>query len=125
MQDLRTLSGTSSSGESINNVEQVTGQSFISSGASHAFLSVNGDMLHLNTLIDPALGVMLADAPGINDRGQIVANGFYHGTSDSYAYLLTPVPEPTTLKLFGVVFSGGLLLFVMGTRGVLIEPGLS
>ncbi len=58
-------------------------------------------MLDLNTLIAPGLGVTLNQATAINNGGQIVANGFGH------PYLLTPiaapVPEPSTLPLFGVI----------------------
>jgi hypothetical protein len=44
------------------------------------------------------LGIALADAQDINDRGQIVANG------GGRAYLLTPVPEPSAV--FGLVAFG-------------------
>jgi hypothetical protein len=46
-------------------------------------------------VIDPALGVTLNNAYGINDQGQIVAN------SSNRAFLLTPVPEPGTLAFLG------------------------
>jgi hypothetical protein len=42
-----------------------------------AFLFTNGIMLDLTMLISPASEVMLEDAQGINDAGQIVANGFH------------------------------------------------
>ena len=60
-------------------------------------------MYDLNNLIDPALGITLEGAAGINDKGQIVANNF-----DSHAYLLTRVPEPSTWALLGL--SGLILL---------------
>jgi hypothetical protein len=46
------------------------------------------------------LGITLSAATGINDQGQIVANGL-KSTGDR-AYLLTLVSEPRTLALFGV-----------------------
>ena len=57
-------------------------------------------MYDLNTLIDPALGIDLTSASAINDHGQIVANNGFH------SYLLTPIPEPSTLVLFGVALLG-------------------
>jgi uncharacterized membrane protein len=77
-------------------------------GEIHAFVYLNGQMLDLNNLIDPALestvGV-LHEATGINDRGQIVVNG-----GDNRAYLLTPLatpaPEPCTLALSGLALLG-------------------
>jgi probable HAF family extracellular repeat protein len=114
MHDLGTLvgsdiAGVTSEGYGINDLGQVTAALHHSqrnvggSSGIHAFLCSDGQMLDLNNLIDPALGVTLDNATGINDNGQIVANG------DDHAYLLTPVavPEPGTLTLFG-----GLLLAV-------------
>lgn len=55
-------------------------------------------MIDLKNVIDPALGVTLNGATGINDEGQIVAN-----SGGLYSFLLTPVtvPEPATLGFFG------------------------
>jgi probable HAF family extracellular repeat protein len=97
MIDLGTLGGTPSTGYGINNLGQVTGESFTTAGEFHAFLSSNGQMIDLNNVIEPALGVTLNIARGINDQGRIVAN------SSDRALLLTPipVPEPGTLGFFG------------------------
>ena len=100
LQDLGTLGGTDSYGRSINNVGQVVGQSYTSETTVAAFLYSGGQMYNLNNLIDPALHVILTGATAINDHGQIVAN------SDNRAYLLTPVPEPSTWALLGVTFLG-------------------
>jgi hypothetical protein len=59
-------------------------------------------MRDLNDLIDPALGITLAQANAINDSGQIVANWFGSPDVPPNSYVLTPVPEPSTLALFGV-----------------------
>src|SRR5947209_19352823 len=101
MTHLGTLGGDFSSGNSINDLGQVVGYSYTFSNESqHAFLYSKGQMTDLNAFINPALGITLRDANGINDNGQIVAN------SGSRAYLLTPlattpIPEPSTLALFG------------------------
>ena len=58
--------------------------------------------MDLNGLIDPNLGITLTRANGINDMGQIIAyseSGFVRT-----AYLLTPVPEPSSLVLLTPFF---------------------
>ena len=93
--DLGTLpGGTRSRAYGINNAGQVTGYS-----DGHAFVYSNGQMMDLNALIDPALGVTLLEGRGINDSGQIVANSAFR------AYLLTPIPEPGTLALLGAALA--------------------
>lgn len=89
--------GAYSDGYAINDEGQVTGHSD-SLGGPHAFLYRDGQMVDLNGLIDPTLGITLTDATGINDHGHIVANG------GSHAYLLTPVPEPSTWALLSIPF---------------------
>jgi probable HAF family extracellular repeat protein len=93
--DLGTLGGSNSYGEGINAGNQVTGSSDIPGDAStHAFLYSNGKMLDLNTLdtTSPlAKYVTLTGAPGINDKGWIVANGVDSRTGKEHAYVLKPV----------------------------------
>ena len=94
MTDLGILGGNYSYAYGINNAGQVVGSSGAAdSGFNHAFLYSNGQMMDLNDLIDPSLGITLTEATGINDHGQIVANGGLD------AYLLTPIPEPSTTAL--------------------------
>ena len=57
-----------------------------------------GGMQNLNNLIDPSLGWDLTGAGGINDAGDIVGSGF-NPQGQFHAFLLTPVPEPSTLQL--------------------------
>lgn len=90
--DLGTLSGSNfSEALSVNELGQVVGYSTLADGSDRAFFYDKGTMFNLNDLIDPAFGIELRQATGINEGGQIVAN------SSSRAYLLTPVPEPTSM----------------------------
>ncbi|MFL6449965.1 MAG: PEP-CTERM sorting domain-containing protein [Bryobacteraceae bacterium] len=65
-------------------------------------------MIDLNGLINPALQATQGGATAINDRGQIVADGRPRGASlsESHIYLLTPIPEPSTVALFGLALLG-------------------
>ena len=101
----------------INSQGHIVGGSSIGVG-SHAFLwmpttpnATTGSMVDLNSLIDPVTGAgwTLAGAHAINDAGQIVGNGYYDpdgpgGLQESgRAFLLTPVPEPSTLVIGTIV----------------------
>ena len=85
-----TLGGTNSQADSINSSGQIVGWANTAGGAQHAFLFSSGTMVDLNTLVSLASGGYLLEATGINDIGQIVANG-----SDGHAYLLTPASSGT------------------------------
>jgi hypothetical protein len=68
-------------------------------------------MVDLNDCLDDSgAGWTLGDAMAINDLGQIVGNGWHEGTI--HAFLLTPVPEPSTFVLLGL----GLLGFGFAWR---------
>ena len=95
MKDLGTLGGPNSSGAAINIQGNVVGKAETASGRRDAFLYSNGVMTDLNTLLLPAArqAWVLAEATGINDRGQIVGNGFHNG--NRRGFLLTPLsPVP-------------------------------
>lgn len=99
MSNLGTLPGDfSSTATGINDTDQIVGYStgLVSSQVSrtHAVLWTAAEGIHdLNDLIDPNSGCVLTEAMGINNRGQIVANG-YSGNTAPLAYLLTPVAQP-------------------------------
>jgi probable HAF family extracellular repeat protein len=55
-----------------------------------AFVERAGAIQNLNTLVAAGSGFTLTDAVGINDNGQIVANGSNNTTGQTNAFLLTP-----------------------------------
>ena len=104
--DLGTLGADSSVARAINNSDQVVGYQ------GRAFL-YNSDMgmASLNSLLDQSgLGWDLVDAQAINNRGQIAGWGF-NPSGQKTAFLLTPVPEPSSLLAFGsgLLALGGLI----------------
>jgi len=103
MADLGTFGGLGSQALGINSSGQVVGWAEINGGYKDAFLDSNGTMTDLNSLIDPASGWILGSANAINDSGQIAGCGYVGG--NDHAFLLTPIPEPSTLALLlaGVV----------------------
>jgi probable HAF family extracellular repeat protein len=80
----------------INNEGQIVGNS-----NWRAFLYSGNRMVDLNTLIDPLSAWELGLAWAINDAGQITGWGFRNG--QQHAFLLTPVPEPTSLLMLVTV----------------------
>ena len=112
MGDLGTLGGNESYATGINDSGKVIGYSDTQSlGSQHAFITgADGvGMTDLNTLVNLKNGIYLGNATGINDRGQIIANG-----SDGHAYLLSPVPEPET---YAMLLAGlGLMGFMAHRR---------
>ncbi|MEZ6071608.1 MAG: DUF3466 family protein [Pirellulales bacterium] len=114
MHDLGTLGGTESYGYDINNNGQIVGQSFITdNNGIHAFVydSVHG-MVDLNSLIDPLSGwYYLSRASAINDMGQITGWG-QKNNGELHAFLLTPIPEPSSLALA----IGALCTALLGNR---------
>lgn len=106
MIDLGTFGGAYSSANGINTYGDVVGFSQIPGNKAHAFLFKEGQMIDLNDVIDPALGFTVFGAEAINDRGQIAAYGKYGGHTSSgpvRTVLLTPVPEPSTYSLLGIM----------------------
>jgi probable HAF family extracellular repeat protein len=92
MTDLGTLGGSASGGYGINASGQVVG-----TANGRAFLYSSGvGMTDLNDLI-PLSGWTLKEARAINDIGEIVGQGTIGG--ETHAFLLTPIPEPSSVVL--------------------------
>ena len=112
MHDLGTLGGNRSVGRAINNQGMVVGDAEVAVPndvpSSHAFVYARGIMQDLNSLIPENSGWLLQNAFGINESGYIVGDGSIG--DKTYAFLLTPVPLPTTLPMLASAFCGvGLL----------------
>ena len=97
MSDLGTLGGTGSGATAINDSGQVVGGSNPSTGPTAVFLYSNGTMMDLNSLIITP-GWDLEEVTGINDSAQICGWG-YNPAGQGHAFLLTPIPEPSTIVL--------------------------
>jgi probable HAF family extracellular repeat protein len=105
MTDLGTLGGDFSFAKAINDAGQVVGDSFFAGtlGATHPFITDrNGvGMTDLNTLVHLSDGVVLTEAGGINNMGQLVVTA-------------TVIPEPAT---YALMLAGLALLGVVAGRG--------
>lgn len=99
MLNLGALGGLASFGNGLNSAGQVVGSILVGTdyrdrAIHNAFLYSGGEMVDLNTLIDPSAGWTLSVATDINDSGQIVGWGTSPDGGVYHAFLLTPVPEP-------------------------------
>jgi probable HAF family extracellular repeat protein len=91
MTDLGTLGGRNSAAAAINDQGAVVGESLTSTSANHGFISRHGRMVDLNSLIPASSGFVITNAQDINDRGQIVAEGYETSSPrDHLALLLNP-----------------------------------
>jgi probable HAF family extracellular repeat protein len=95
LNDLGTVDGDPNSiAFSINSEEQVVGASQDNNFANvHAFLWERGSIADLNKLIAPSTAsVRLNAAVGLNERGEIVAQGML-SSGNQHAFLLIPCDE--------------------------------
>jgi probable HAF family extracellular repeat protein len=109
MADIGTLYGGTTKAQAINDSGQVVGNS--ASGNPYgqsAFIYQNGVMTDLNTLIDPASGLVMIDAYAVSNTGYIVGSAYVaENPSQGMAVILSPlilIPEPASsvLALFGL-----------------------
>ena len=108
------LSGTGAIAEGVNDLDQIVGGTTLPDGSECAFLYTDaGGMIDLDPLA-PVNGWTLVDAIGINDAGQIVAEGL-NASGDPHAFLLTPTPEPPTIA---ILVSFALIIIFIRYYGV-------
>ncbi len=115
MTDLGTLGGISSQANGINTAGDVVGTFNTNPvGADlNAFLYRHGSLVNLNSLLDSnANGWTLQEATAINDNRQIVGYGL-NPLGQTRAFLMTPVPLPGSVILFG---AGLVALMGLGVR---------
>ena len=101
MQNIGSMGFYSSTAFGINDQGQIVGTAWPQSGYGDGFIYQNGVMQDLNSLISPSSGWQLHDTLAINNNGWIVGEGVYKSTHYD-AFLLIPVPEPSTFVLLGV-----------------------
>ena len=104
--DLGTLGGNYSAATGMNNMGQVVGDSYTSSGAEHAFQYSNGQMTDLGTLQAPYTGG--SQATGINDAGQVIGGSIDTATGTAQ----------------GFIYSNGFMTDLSGATGAIIIPSV-
>ncbi|HET6382951.1 MAG TPA: hypothetical protein VFJ58_06120 [Armatimonadota bacterium] len=82
--------------EAINSTATVVGGSYQELCEYHAIVWIGGHVYNLDDLLPPGSGWELSDAHGINDRGQIVANGSLEGRPGLWSCILTPEKSSRT-----------------------------
>lgn len=98
----------SSGANDIDKLGQVVGWAS-GADAGFAFLYQDGEMIDLNTLIDPASGWTITGANAINDVQQIAANACRAGMCQAVRLdLVSAVPEPPVFALLAAGLALGL-----------------
>ncbi|MBK9947465.1 MAG: hypothetical protein IPP12_09825 [Nitrospira sp.] len=95
----------------INNAGTIVGESAMADGTTHATLWENGLLIDLNDYLPTELragGWYLGSAQAINEHGAIVGwlNNIDPTNTAGASFLLTPVPVPAAVWLFGSGLAG-------------------
>ena len=116
MTSLGTGSGTQSWALGINDAGQVVGWIVTPSrGGQVAFVSSNGILVDLNSLLNATgAGWTLLEAKAINNNGQIAGYG-YNPLGDLHAFLLTPLTLPVATAGMDQTVSAGALVTLDGS----------
>lgn len=112
MTDIGNLGGLGGSqGNAINASGQITGESWTTgNSAVHALAYIAGTMVDLNSQISSADAALytLVDGVAINDKGQIVVQGYVNSTpSQTVTFLLTPLAPAVTPLVTGTLGKNG------------------
>ena len=95
MRDVGSFGGLNLDVSDINERGAFVGSASTWDGPNVGFISFGGELIDLNTLIDPASGWVIEGALGINDLGQIVASACRDFECSSVRLdLVSAVPEP-------------------------------
>jgi probable HAF family extracellular repeat protein len=93
VKDLGTLGGNTSSANAINAAGYIVGSAETVKGDQHAVLwtHAHSEPIDLNSEIDSSMAqqITLTDAVGINDKCQIVANGYDNKSGASESFVLS------------------------------------
>ena len=90
----------------LNNLGQIVGESFGSRNGHYGlyqWLWTEGAYYLLDDVLPANSGWRIYDARAINDLGQIVGRGDHNGVTE--AFVMTPVPEPTTAAMLVLTLS--------------------
>jgi len=111
MRDVGSFGGLNLDVSDINERGAFVGSASTWEGPSVGYISFGGELIDLNTLIDPSSGWVIGGASGINDLGQIVASACRDFECSSVRLdLVSAVPEPAMalMLLPGVLAVAGV-----------------